>query len=103
MNATTRWPDPPLCRMMRPDMKPILKAIFPVAALSTRFLPATKAMPKEILPVVVQPLIPHDFHASLDACIEDFIFASPCVCSDDDRDHTSIRRSGSRRNEAQGS
>ena len=40
-------------------MKPIRKAILPVAGLGTRFLPATKAMPKEMLPVVDRPLIQH--------------------------------------------
>ena len=40
-------------------MKPIRKAIFPVAGLGTRFLPATKAMPKEMLTVVDRPLIQH--------------------------------------------
>src|SRR5258707_9035476 len=43
----------------RGPMKPIRKAIFPVAGLGTRFLPATKAMPKEMLPVVDRPLIQH--------------------------------------------
>ena len=37
--------------------KPIRKAVFPVAGLGTRFLPATKAIPKEMLPVVDRPLI----------------------------------------------
>jgi len=37
--------------------KPIRKAVFPVAGLGTRFLPATKAMPKEMLPIVYKPLI----------------------------------------------
>ena len=37
--------------------KPIRKAVFPVAGLGTRFLPATKAVPKEMLPVVDRPLI----------------------------------------------
>jgi len=37
--------------------KPIRKAIFPVAGLGTRFLPATKSVPKELLPVVDRPLI----------------------------------------------
>src|SRR6266403_378880 len=40
-------------------MRPIRKAVFPVAGLGTRFLPATKAMPKEMLPVVDWPLIEH--------------------------------------------
>ena len=39
------------------DMKPVRKAVFPVSGLGTRFLPATKAMPKEMLPVVDMPLI----------------------------------------------
>ena len=38
-------------------MKPLQKAIFPVAGLGTRFLPATKSIPKEMLTVVDQPLI----------------------------------------------
>ena len=38
-------------------MKPIRKAVFPVAGLGTRFLPATKAMPKEMLTVVDRPVI----------------------------------------------
>ena len=42
---------------VRDIMKPIRKAVFPVAGLGTRFLPATKAMPKEMLPVVDRPLI----------------------------------------------
>ena len=37
--------------------KPVRKAIFPVAGLGTRFLPATKAIPKEMLPIVDSPLI----------------------------------------------
>lgn len=37
--------------------KPIRKAVFPVAGLGTRFLPATKASPKEMLPIVDKPLI----------------------------------------------
>ncbi|MCC6467245.1 MAG: UTP--glucose-1-phosphate uridylyltransferase, partial [Alphaproteobacteria bacterium] len=37
--------------------KPVRKAIFPVGGLGTRFLPATKSMPKEMLPVVDKPLI----------------------------------------------
>ena len=40
-------------------MKPIRKAIFPVAGLGTRFLPATKAVPKEMLPIVDVPMIQH--------------------------------------------
>ena len=39
------------------ERKPIRKAVFPVAGLGTRFLPATKAIPKELLPIVDRPLI----------------------------------------------
>ena len=38
-------------------MKPVRKAVFPVAGLGTRFLPATKAFAKELLPIVDRPLI----------------------------------------------
>src|SRR5712672_2716660 len=76
MNATTRWPDPPLCRMMRPDMNPFRKAVFPVAGLGTRFLPATKAMPKEMLTVVDRPLIQHVVDEAREAGIEHFIFVT---------------------------
>src|SRR6202022_712053 len=55
-------------------MKPIRKAIFPVAGLGTRFLPATKAMPKERLPGVDRPLIQHAFDEAREAGIEHFIF-----------------------------
>ncbi len=55
-------------------MKPIRKAIFPVAGLGTRFLPATKAMPKEMLPVVDRPLIQHVVDEARRAGIEHFIF-----------------------------
>ena len=51
-------------------MKPIRKAIFPVAGLGTRFLPATKAMPKEMLPVVDRPLIQHVVDEAREAGIE---------------------------------
>lgn len=54
--------------------KPIKKAIFPVGGLGTRFLPATKAMPKEMLPVASKPLIQHAFEEAVEAGIEQFIF-----------------------------
>ena len=57
-------------------MKSIRKAIFPVAGLGTRFLPATKAMPKEMLPVVDRPLIQHVVDEARDAGIEHFIFVT---------------------------
>ena len=55
-------------------MTRIRKAIFPVAGLGTRFLPATKAMPKEMLPVVDRPLIQHVVDEARAAGIEHLIF-----------------------------
>jgi UTP--glucose-1-phosphate uridylyltransferase len=57
-------------------MKPIRKAVFPVAGLGTRFLPATKAMPKEMLPVVDRPLIQHVVDEARAAGIEHFVFVT---------------------------
>jgi UTP--glucose-1-phosphate uridylyltransferase len=57
-------------------MRPIRKAIFPVAGLGTRFLPATKAMPKEMLTVVDRPLIQHVVDEAREAGIEHFIFVT---------------------------
>ena len=57
-------------------MTPIRKAIFPVAGLGTRFLPATKAMPKEMLTVVDRPIIQHVVDEAREAGIEHFIFVT---------------------------
>src|SRR6187200_1630452 len=57
-------------------MKPIRKAVFPVAGLGTRFLPATKAMPKEMLTVVDRPLIQHVVDEARQAGIEHFVFVT---------------------------
>jgi UTP--glucose-1-phosphate uridylyltransferase len=57
-------------------MTRIRKAIFPVAGLGTRFLPATKAMPKEMLPVVDRPLIQHVVDEARQAGIEHFVFVT---------------------------
>jgi UTP--glucose-1-phosphate uridylyltransferase len=57
-------------------MSPVRKAVFPVAGLGTRFLPATKAMPKEMLPVVDRPLIQHVVDEARSAGIEHFIFVT---------------------------
>jgi UTP--glucose-1-phosphate uridylyltransferase len=57
-------------------MKPVRKAVFPVAGLGTRFLPATKAMPKEMLPVVDRPLIQHVVDEAREAGIEHFVFVT---------------------------
>lgn len=54
----------------------IRKAVFPVAGLGTRFLPATKAMPKEMLPIVDKPLIQYAVEEALNAGIEDIIFVT---------------------------
>ncbi|MED5422314.1 MAG: UTP--glucose-1-phosphate uridylyltransferase [Pseudomonadota bacterium] len=56
--------------------RPVRKAVFPVAGLGTRFLPATKVMPKEMLPLVDRPLIQHAFEEAREAGIEEFIFVS---------------------------
>lgn len=57
-------------------MSKIRKAVFPVAGLGTRFLPATKAMPKEMLTVVDRPLIQHVVDEARAAGIEHFIFVT---------------------------
>jgi UTP--glucose-1-phosphate uridylyltransferase len=54
--------------------KPVRKAVFPVAGLGTRFLPATKAIPKEMIPVGDRPLIQHTVEEAREAGIEEFIF-----------------------------
>ncbi len=57
-------------------MKPIRKAVFPVAGLGTRFLPATKAIPKEMLPIVDKPLIQYAVDEAREAGIEQIIFVT---------------------------
>ena len=54
----------------------VKKAIFPVGGLGTRFLPATKSMPKEMLPVVDKPLIQYAVEEAAEAGIEEFIFVT---------------------------
>jgi UTP--glucose-1-phosphate uridylyltransferase len=61
---------------MSTQKKPIRKAVFPVAGLGTRFLPATKAMPKEMLTVVDRPVIQHVVDEARAAGIEHFIFVT---------------------------
>jgi UTP--glucose-1-phosphate uridylyltransferase len=56
--------------------KRVRKAVFPVAGMGTRFLPATKAMPKEMLPVVDKPLIQYAVEEAAAAGIEEFIFVT---------------------------
>jgi UTP--glucose-1-phosphate uridylyltransferase len=57
-------------------MKRVRKAVFPVGGLGTRFLPATKAMPKEMLPVVDRPLIQYAVDEAIEAGIEQIIFVT---------------------------
>ena len=58
------------------NRKPIRKAVFPVAGLGTRFLPATKAIPKELLPIVDRPLIQYAVDEAREAGIEQMIFVT---------------------------
>lgn len=62
--------------MTQQSFKPVRKAVFPVAGLGTRFLPATKVMPKEMLPINDRPLIQHVFEEAREAGIEEFIFVT---------------------------
>lgn len=57
-------------------MPKVRKAVFPVAGLGTRFLPATKAVPKEVLPLVDKPLIQYAIDEAREAGISDFIFVT---------------------------
>lgn len=57
-------------------MRPVRKAVFPVAGLGTRFLPATKAMPKEMLPVVDKPLIQYAVEEAVRAGVTDLVFVT---------------------------
>ena len=57
-------------------MKKIRKAVFPVAGLGTRFLPATKASPKEMLPIVDKPLIQYAVEEAVEAGIDQLIFVT---------------------------
>ena len=57
-------------------MKKITKAIFPVAGMGTRFLPVTKASPKEMLPVVDKPLIQYAVEEAISAGIDEMIFVT---------------------------
>ncbi len=58
------------------DYPPIRKAVFPVAGLGTRFLPATKSIPKEMLPIVDKPLIQYAVEEAIDAGIDSIIFVT---------------------------
>ena len=56
--------------------EPVRTAVFPVAGLGTRFLPATKVLPKELLPIVDKPLIQYAVEEALDAGIEELVFVT---------------------------
>lgn len=58
------------------SIQPVTKAIFPVAGLGTRFLPATKANPKEMLPIVDKPLIQYAVEEAIAAGIQQLIFVT---------------------------
>src|SRR6185295_3478979 len=60
----------------RSTMNRITKAVFPVAGLGTRFLPATKASPKEMMPIVDKPLIQHAVEEAISAGISEMIFVT---------------------------
>jgi UTP--glucose-1-phosphate uridylyltransferase len=57
-------------------MQPVKKAVFPVAGLGTRFLPATKASPKEMMPIVDKPLIQYAVEEAIEAGITEMIFVT---------------------------
>jgi len=54
----------------------IKKAVFPLAGFGTRFLPATKAIPKEMLPIIDKPLSQYAVEEAVDAGIEEIIFVT---------------------------
>ena len=54
----------------------IKKCLFPVAGFGTRFLPATKAVPKEMLPIVTKPLIQYGVEEAMSAMISDMAFVT---------------------------
>ena len=62
---------------MTSELRRVRTAIFPVAGMGTRFLPATKATPKELLPVLDTPLIQYAIDEARDAGVERMVFVSP--------------------------
>ena len=75
------WPPGPrthhfLTDVGMPTMLKVTKAVFPVAGLGTRFLPATKASPKEMLPIVDKPLIQYAVEEAIAAGITEMIFVT---------------------------
>ena len=63
-------------KRLKPMTRTVRKAIFPVAGLGTRFLPATKSVPKEIMTLVDRPLIQYAIDECRAAGIEEFIFVT---------------------------
>ena len=61
---------------MSEQRRRVTKAIFPVAGLGTRFLPATKSVPKEIMTLVDRPLIQYAIDEAREAGITEFIFVT---------------------------
>ncbi len=59
-----------------PNSRPVRKAVLPVAGLGTRFLPATKVVPKEMLPVVDKPVVQYAVEEAKEAGIEQFVFVT---------------------------
>ena len=59
-----------------PHHRPVRKAVLPVAGLGTRFLPATKVVPKEMLPVVDKPVVQYAVEEAKEAGIEQFVFVT---------------------------
>lgn len=62
--------------MTSTSRKPFRKAVFPVAGLGTRFLPATEAMPKQLLPIIDKPIIQYAVEEAVAAEITDLIFVT---------------------------
>ncbi len=62
--------------MTTKEIRPVRKAVFPVAGMGTRFLPATKAIPKEMLPIIDRPLIQYAVDEAREAGIEQLIFVT---------------------------
>ena len=62
--------------MEKSQIQKLRKAVFPVAGFGTRFLPATKAMPKELLPIVDKPLIQYAAEEAIAAGIDTLIFVT---------------------------
>ncbi|KAG1435863.1 hypothetical protein G6F57_020930 [Rhizopus arrhizus] len=73
-------------------MRPVRKAVFPVAGMGTRFLPATKAMPKQLLPVVDKPLIQYAVEEAVAAGITDLIFQGQARAAGDGAGHSTCAR-----------